>query len=105
MAVSSAGLNSQSAIRLKTMLRVTATGNLNLFRDSIIDGTALTVTVPNGTVDGQRVSFTWEFGSTFTLSGQFQTTAGADTQITFAATDKPAPAMLVWKAATAKWSL
>ena len=103
--VSKAGLNSQSVERLDAMVRLESTGSLDLVFDNIIDGTGLTVTVPNGTEDGQKCVFTWEFGSSFTLNGVFATSLGNDTEILFIATDKPALVTLTWKSATSRWSV
>jgi hypothetical protein len=100
-----ASQNADSVNRLTKMNRITANGALSLVRDNIIDGSGLTVTAPAGTVDGQKLSWTWEFGSDFTLSGAWQTTAGDDAEITFAATDKPVLVTAVWNAAASKWSI
>lgn len=103
--VSKAGLNSQSIERLDAMVRLESTGSLDLVFDNIIDGTGLTVTVPNGTEDAQKCVFTWEFGSSFTLNGAFRTALGDDTQITFEATDKSALVTMVWDTSAMKWSI
>lgn len=105
MPTSKAGLNSQSGNRLDKMNRITATGNLSLVFDNIIDGTSLTITAPSGTQDGEKCILTWEFGSAFTLAGAFQTSLGNDTSIIIAGTDKSALVTLVWDSAALKWSL
>ena len=105
MPTSKAGINSQSGNRLDNMKRVTTSTALSTLYDNIVDGTGLTVSAPNGTVDGQKLVFTWEFGSSFTLTGVFTTSLGDDTSIVVVATDAAALVKMVWKSATSRWSL
>ena len=105
MPTSKAGINSQSGNRLDNMKRVTTSTALSTVYDNIVDGTALAVSAPSGTVDGQKLVFTWEFGSSFTLTGVFTTSLGDDTSIVVAAEDKSALVTMVWNATTSRWGL
>ncbi len=103
--VSQAARNSQSASRLDKMVRITASTQLSTFRDNIVDGTALVVVAPNGTEDGQKLSWTWKFGSSFTVTGLFSTSEGDDTELIVTVDLKPALILMVWNTALNKWEI
>lgn len=85
--------------------RLTSNSALGFTSKNLVDGTGLTMTIADGTVDGQECVFSWKYGSSFSLTGNFSTHLGDDTELTVTSTDVAVVYTLIWDATDMKWGV